>query len=207
MAFKRAMSNASAFAIGLALETDLTTTTVTNWEIRARAALLASARHFHQEQREAIKEMHKKAETAETIKPFVTISMMAVRGDATNATVWQKSKLHTTEAARGFITDPVCSDSEWEWALSAMRYKKELGDLQVCGRTDAPSTHALVVKQIVSSGGTAWTDRILHNHLALQDGRERLPAPIVDAPVAAAVVPAPNDNDNDGIYNKYNLFL
>ena len=84
MAMRRCISNVSAMCLGLALETDLHRTTVAQWEINLRAALVATARHYHAAQIDALRIQRKEYTDAVSqglpVNAGVTISMTCMRG-------------------------------------------------------------------------------------------------------------------------------
>eukprot|EP00959_Pyramimonas_sp_CCMP1952_P400079 8382543-Pyramimonas_sp.AAC.1 len=93
VALRRITSRVSAARCGLSMGMDISSTTVTAWEIKADAALVASSRRFH-------------ATTADEHD----CAIYFIRSDATNAEVWQRSKLMTVVT----FTDYFSWDNEQE---------------------------------------------------------------------------------------------
>ena len=98
LAMKRNLSRGSASSLGIALSLDVSRRTVRDWELRLRAARLASIRSFHHAMAERMKRNLVLA-PAPGQEPGLALACHMLRADATNAAVWQKCKLHVLEVA------------------------------------------------------------------------------------------------------------
>ena len=104
MAIRRSGSNCAAWSVGIALGTDVSHKSVTKYEILQRTAQVASDRAFICASSQNMTEHAKEGASAGW-----KFRMAMVQGDATNATVWQRSKLHSSEATLVYTPDPIPS--------------------------------------------------------------------------------------------------
>ena len=149
MAFRRCISNCAASTLGLVLETNLSHQTIAKYEVNLRAAILASARLWHQRMQDVMAGYSGGQWTA---APAVQIHCS--RGDATNAAVWQRSKLHVLEVD-SLYSPPLVHTLAWDAVLPTTTSRKMLSDLQVVGEKSGNTLHALVLQQVISTGATA----------------------------------------------------
>ena len=214
MAAKRNMSNVAAYNFGVNQEVDVSHTTVVKWEVALRASMIASLRKWHIEHKSAIVEVFAAmlgAPADPAAGPAVTYSLNTVRGDASQ--VMRFGKVHILEVVAGYIATPVDDSLEWHSVYPHFTYRKDMGDLQICGKATAEATHALVRKQLLSIAGS-WEDRVVDHRrlmftasgqmdaLAALEALEKGRAPICDEPgqpggplhpdvAPGTVVPAP----------------
>jgi hypothetical protein len=143
LAARRCLSNCAAYGIGFAIMRDVHHKTVCRWEIRLRAALVASSREFF---RHATSEMAHHAMSGE---PGFMFLINQYRSDATNADVWQRSKLHVTEVTSCFTPQPVLEETPFRDTLQQIQQRTIIGDLQVVRskqRDPNPKEKALIRK-------------------------------------------------------------
>ena len=155
-------SGCSARRIGLVLALDVHRTSVCTWEIWFNAALLAGSWTFYKCQeilmREALADGV--AESGRQAKPW-RYSQHLSRGDATNTLVWQKTKLHTLQVRSQYLTLGVRDDDDVS-VVSLMQQVEEhlcMGDLLQVQTPSAEGTHALVKKQLKSTGMPYWSEQ------------------------------------------------
>eukprot|EP00959_Pyramimonas_sp_CCMP1952_P191077 3995779-Pyramimonas_sp.AAC.1 len=103
-----------------------------------------------------IKNIHDAARADGPPAPAVTVSLHALRGDATNAQVWQKSKLHTLELTAGYVSTPIHEHDTLSSVLKNFKVRREMGDLQVVGRSTTQGTHGMILKQLTSTYSKSW---------------------------------------------------
>ena len=75
-----------------------------------------------------------------------------LRGDATNASVWQRCKLHVSEVRSAYQTSPTVSPDTPESLAERITHLKIVGDLQVQQSETAHGSHCMMHKQITSVG-------------------------------------------------------
>ena len=93
MAVRQTLASKRTATLGIACETDVHHTTVERWEVNLRATAVAALWSFHTEMRRDISHVH----TVGWNQLGTTLEMHTLRGDATNSSVWQKCKLHSTQ--------------------------------------------------------------------------------------------------------------
>ena len=125
LAARRCKSNCAAYSVGLVLMRDLSHPTVTKWKIKFRAALVASSRLFVTTAVEDI--THHLVSKADGWK----FRFKSYRSDATNANVWQRSKLHVTEISTTYTGAAVCDDSQLKHVIEELQSRTVVGDIQV----------------------------------------------------------------------------
>jgi hypothetical protein len=146
LAARRCISNCAAYSVGLVLMRDLSHPTVTKWEIKFRAALVASSRLFVTTAVEDI--THHLVSKADGWKFLFN----SYRSDATNANVWQRSKLHVTDISTTYTGAAVCDDSQLKHVIEELQSRTVLGDIQVIKDSTGEGTFACIRKQIQSVG-------------------------------------------------------
>ena len=75
-----------------------------------------------------------------------------LRGDATNASVWQRRKLHISEVRSAYQTSPTVSSDTPESLVEGTIHLKNVGGLQVQESGTAHGSHYMMHKQITSVG-------------------------------------------------------
>ena len=112
IAAKRCMANTASYALGLVMGMDVDPRTVRRWELRLRAAQIHSFRCWVRRKYEAL------------FNPFckggLRIVFNRIRGDATNALVWRKTKLHVLELMLVFVHIAVTDDTPWNMIQEAI---------------------------------------------------------------------------------------
>ena len=146
LACRIAMSNISARGIGKVLLRGTHHSTAASWEIKCRAAMKESARVFYRGL--ALDLYHHAVADA----PGWKFALHQYRSDATNAHVWQSSKLHTTEVNSLFTTEPVLEDTTVDDVINSREERRLLGDLQVVRNSTAEGTLGCIRKQLMSIG-------------------------------------------------------
>eukprot|EP00959_Pyramimonas_sp_CCMP1952_P321170 6720910-Pyramimonas_sp.AAC.1 len=119
LALRRTMAGIGSNRLGLVLQEDLGRRAVTSAEVRLRASLLAATRSFNKDCRARLMleadADHEDLEVPEgapaELKSMLSwrFSMYSIRGDATNAFVWQSRKLRCQEVQSWFCCDAVCA--------------------------------------------------------------------------------------------------
>eukprot|EP00959_Pyramimonas_sp_CCMP1952_P098324 2055155-Pyramimonas_sp.AAC.2 len=165
------MSNVAAHALGLCLGMDIHRTTVCRWEVWLRAALVASAKHFHASCR---------AEMALSTSGL-HVQLHCLRGDATNACIWNRQKLRCAELSSYYVLGGVYPDTDWDAFKSCISHRTILGDLQVVKGGGGEYTHSIVTKQMDSVGFHDWGS-CGSQFYCIEDSRDRLPLPLSDEP-------------------------
>lgn len=140
LAIKRSLSNAGAHAIGIISELDVTRQSICRWEIWLRAALLSAARRFHMQNQASLW-------LSDADQDGWRFQVHSVRGDATNAAVWQKQKVRCNENHSYYIVDPVTASMSWEVVRTHIQERRTLGSLQVVHDKTGFGCHALATKQ------------------------------------------------------------
>ena len=87
---RRAVSGMSAESFGLVTQSDVDGRTVRKWEVRLRAATIASFRKW---QKDCYSDCN-----SPIYSKGLKVAMHRLRADATNAAIWKKKKLHVSEA-------------------------------------------------------------------------------------------------------------
>ena len=137
LAARRCMPGTSAFRFGLALGIDVHGSSVTRYEIRLRAALNVSFVGFIRQCQLAVVQAHIDAPfQADPAAVAWAFDVCLIRGDATNAQCWQRSKLHSTEVMIVFCTQLSMPDSALDEVLMDVVSRRLLADLQVLREWD-----------------------------------------------------------------------
>ena len=156
IALRRCISHVAAARIGTVLMTDVHHKTVTAWEQRLCAALLGSKRAAHSEHRFHLQEaMRRSAAEVGGTGRFVTLH--AITCDATNANVWQKTKLHNLQLQSLYVADDV-SDMKSHQDLSVVR---GFADVKPMDSQLPTALHALIVDQMSALGCRTWHEEAL----------------------------------------------
>lgn len=161
LAARRCISNCAAYSVGLVIMRDLSHPTVTKWEIKFRAALVAASRMFVSH---AVEDIAQHLVSKADGWKFLYNSY---RSDATNANVWQRSKLHCTEISTTFTGAAVCDDSQLKHVIEQLHSRTVLGDIQVVKDSTGEGTFACIRKQIQSIGACRGDPN--HNLTPLDD--------------------------------------
>ena len=103
VAIRRCLSNMAAYSLGLALHTDLSHQTVTRYEILLRAAMMSWSYHWHCANRVLLQRPGEDLAWC--------VQLHCLRGDASNAVVWQRCKLRVSEIDSAYITDDILPSS------------------------------------------------------------------------------------------------
>lgn len=143
LCLRRIAARVSASKLGLSVGIDIHPSTVTWWELQVHAAQVGHAMEFHKGN-DAIAGIYEG--TLQSV--FDVTSLFFIRCDATNANVWQKSKLH-------------CLTLE-----SSFRYPRRarpntfmaVAELLAISSSDGESLVALIEKQVRSLGAPTWGD-------------------------------------------------
>ena len=122
------------------------------WEIVADACLQRSFQRFHEEGELSLQSLDKE----EGADGIVAAAVHIIRADATNGSVWQKCKLHTTEVQT--LYSRMQSEHVWQ-TVCDRRY----ADLQVLRDSSVPYLRNIIAKQLASCGCPLWTTRSLHH--------------------------------------------
>ena len=117
IAIQRNLANVASFAMSCAVGFDIHRNPITNYELNVRAAQISSMWAFHAECKREIanqwNDLYKRLDNSTPTQArqtqnqtrTATYSFSAIRGDATNARVWQHCKLHSTEVLSGFSAE------------------------------------------------------------------------------------------------------
>ena len=139
---------------------DLHHTTVATWEIKLRAALVASIRWPYRMWAQdatmhAVWNASSGASTAERDIPAHGWKFLVnqYRSDATNSHIWQSSKLHVTELTSWYTPFPITEDVDPVAAMKQVERRHMLGDLQVVRDGSGLGTLAIIRKSLRSLGG------------------------------------------------------
>ena len=101
--------------------------------------------------------------------------IMPVAGDATNAKIWQESKIHVVEAAIWATDRPVLLSDSFQQLAPSFLYKRRIADLQVVKDVTGSGALGVTTKCLESLGcPTPWAPRS-KEQAALLDA-ERSPA-------------------------------
>lgn len=133
MAIRRTVSGCSATKLGCAVLADISCQSVSRYEVRAWAALVASSQHFY---------------GAYLPMGEDVCATHVLRGDATNSSVWQRRKLHCLEVVSGVVLDPAAlCNGDW---VSGVATHKRYADLQAVSSGSGPGQVGLFLKQLRS---------------------------------------------------------
>jgi hypothetical protein len=122
LGIKRALTNGAAYTLGLGISTDVAASTVIRWELRLRAALQASMKKF-------IELCYGEMELGRVCSPGLRLALHAIRGDATNANMLEKCKLHVAMVECAFILEPIKAETPWDVVYAGLEYKRAMADL------------------------------------------------------------------------------
>jgi hypothetical protein len=150
LAIRRVISSAASVGFGLCIGMDIHRTTICYWERRLRAALLAAYRAWALANYMAM-------EALQLADPGLRIIIHGVRGDATNAKLWQECKVHVVWCECGFSLEEIIATTSMEAIREGMDRKDILAELQVLDKKDPttpPGLHLLgcIEKQLESCG-------------------------------------------------------
>ena len=196
LVLRRAVSNASASSIALAMAIDSHRATEVMYEVALRAATLAAARDFHQEMRLRLA-MHRDNDDG------LRFQLHSTAGDATNANIWQNCKLRVQLNESLYVVDGVRPTDNWDDVKDRAHRRKIVSELQVVEDGSGRGTHAMVKKQCLSAGTPTWQLELPKSDLlpVLKDDEDDLEALEDDALMLdgqprdlAAIVPAPPPN-------------
>lgn len=169
LVLRRLISGMSANRLGLALSIDIHRTSVCRWEMLFAASLLARVRHWYSEMQRALAgPVISSTGEAEPMagERHVRFATHWFCGDATNALVWQKTKIHTCrvesaywcqELLKGKMPGSSAEVSKFMQLFSEVEVRRSLCDLLEVGDGKGESTHALYKKHFQSVGCPHWT--------------------------------------------------
>ena len=153
LALRRCAANIGAERLSIALQTDISHQTVTKWEHACDAALVAASRSFYAEK-------HGVGMAADCMLSGGTPCFVIhhVRSDATNANVWQHSKLHCCEISSHYLEVPAEMRAEAVGAdvLQHVESRRQLADLQVVLDSSGRGCLAMLGKQMENLGVPQW---------------------------------------------------
>ena len=175
LACRRGVSNCAGYKIGLAAGVGAHHRTVHGYELRLKAALLASFRQFNCTNNAAM------VEHVRTRGSGAMMSFFGVCGDATNGSVWQTCKLHCVELTSTYTLEPLMPDDTKADVLNKIETRRMLSDLHIVKDNTGEGTAGIVAKSVKSSFGVAasW---------APPDGIDHHPALSTTAGRAQAIV-------------------
>ena len=193
---RRVASNCAAYSLGCAAAVDVHSKTITRYEVALRAAGVAFHRAVFFESQKAMRE-HQFSED-----PGFLFRLNLVRGDATNAQVWQNSKLHVVEHTVVFTGGVVHEGTDFEDMWKELRTNRCLGDLQVVKDSTAAGTLGIVTKAIGHMTGEEppWSplsdqQRTVAARGALALGGPELPPPHLELEDAEVAGPMATEED------------
>ena len=108
---------------------------------------MAASREFHRANKLALRTF-----TDTTHERAFRFELHIMRGDATNAQVWQKQKLRCMELESIYMVEPIGVGSSWCDVWPKLRWKRILGDLQVVKCSTGAGCLSLIDKQAGSIG-------------------------------------------------------
>ena len=185
VALRRAAAHSSAASIGLVLGLDVSGKTVVRYELLLRAALLSEFKRFLATQYDALRDAGPKG---------LKLSLYTIRADATNANVWQKSKLMASEIAAEFLPAVVLDQTTWNQVVDGLAARKILAPLHVVKGTESGlGMIGMLEQQMKQTAVPLLTDAPRSRVIPLEalPPLPALPAlPIQDA-AAPAALPAP----------------
>lgn len=145
LAIRKNLSNVAADTVGSTLMLDVCPDVVLKAECDTGSALLGAARKFHHDM-----ELMLQATTGEQLEHAVAIHVL--RSDATNSSVWHRSKLQSTElrSIYVFATPETCLEPDW--------YEHTVyPDIQAVEDSSGAGCHGLLSKQLVGCGAPLWS--------------------------------------------------
>ena len=154
LALRCVLSSSAANKVGLALLEDVSKFKVNAAVNLLAASLLQRSRAFHRDCSDVLQDVRKNAfAQGQGIHQIIAIAWSS---DATNAAVWRKSKVHTTEIYAKYIEDVnmLKTASLGECARSLFT----VCDLQRVLSGTTESTYSLLRKQLLSAGCPLWPE-------------------------------------------------
>lgn len=148
IAVRRTASNIAAGAVSMMVQMDMSDRTVSKYELKLRAAILASTKNFHSSHQLELRTTEDNALDARSFR----FELHVMRGDATNAQCWQKQKLRCMELETWYMVDPIQRSSTWESVRAKLACKRIVGDLQISTFSTGGGCLALIDKQVASVG-------------------------------------------------------
>jgi hypothetical protein len=79
----------------------------------------------------------------------------SVRSDATNSTVWQSSKLHTTQVSSAYLLSTAGISTSQQYLDKALQ-NKQFADLQIVQSAISSGLHSILTKQLRQMGCPTW---------------------------------------------------
>ena len=151
MVIRRILGRVGANTIGRVLTLDVSRTTVCRWEQLFGATVLAIARAwYHRRQLELVRPVDSAAGTVHRAVTHV------FAGDATNAMVWHRTKLHACRIQSTYDTEDVVAESTSDCQAFSQellhkqtrqsRQRTFLTDLLEATQCSGVDTHALYLK-------------------------------------------------------------
>ena len=161
MVIKRALGNVGGNKLGLVMASDIDKSTVYRWEMRVDAAMLNACRDFHASRRADL--------TSEGVARYLNVmhlSLVQYRADATNATVWQRQKLHALEGMVHYVTIH-CEDEEQDVLNTIARGEKltRFADVEVVHDHTGVGAFAMIGTQLKNMGAPVWSDDVSTNEV------------------------------------------
>ena len=138
LALRRTAANIAAGNLGIALQIDLSRRQIVNQELALRASLLASSISFHRTHMAEL-QLQEDEDSPEGKRKW-RFCGFCIRGDATNAQVWQKQKLRAQEMLSYFHTEFIDPTDDWSASSKRVAFNKVLGPLLPV--RDSTSQHA-----------------------------------------------------------------
>ena len=157
MALHRTICNIAARSTGLANKSDMHRSTVCDWEVKLRAALVEHTRFFYRTASEMIEYCSASA-IVDGPPTTPVICLHRYRADATNSCIWQKNKLHALELTSRYVFDELPASGCFDDVL-IHDSGAHFADLQVCphDNSSGEASYALISKQILSLGAPLWS--------------------------------------------------
>lgn len=144
MAVRRSLGNCAASTLGRILAVDASTRTVTMWEIKTHAALLAASREDHATGQQLLTEGHG--------NPMCVTHF--IKTDATNKAVWHKRKLHVGKVASLYLAMTHSPENP-----EVLQYVDSTCDLQIVPNACPANTlYSMVTRHVQSVGAHVWND-------------------------------------------------
>ena len=168
LAIRRNIGNCAARDVGAMILENLSPQTVLRSEINTGAALVAVSRTFYHVM-EGVMTFHREAVQASQGESSrlairhhgasrdLVVAAHGIRGDASNSTVLQNSKVRNQEIESMYLVRK--PDFDGEPILSRVRRNRALADLQLVGDGTALGTYSLMSKQLASLGCPHWTTK------------------------------------------------
>ena len=144
LAVRRNMSNVPCEGVSAILLEDLSRQTVARAEICAAAALNAASRAWYQINFESL------IAAPQLGGDLSAMAIHCVRGDATNARVFNNSKVHNLDCESLILA------ASLEPHADAFQQSHNWADLQIVSDGSAKGTRMLILKQLMSMGVQTW---------------------------------------------------